>query len=97
MEDFFHGVSKVILEYWILICIVLGTSGMALMRTAKQNGKADYLEAGMCTTFALSIYFVLEWLGLPSEAGIGIGTYVSYIGTHRFSRWVSKKIGMEDM
>ena len=73
MEDFFHGVSKAILEYWILICIVLGTSGMALMRTAKQNGKADYLEAG-----------------------IGIGTYVSYIGTHRFSRWVSKKIGMED-
>ena len=49
----------------------------------------------MCTTL-LSIYFVLEWLGLPSEAGIGIGTYVSYIGTHRFSRWVSKKIGMED-
>ena len=45
MEDFFHGVSKAILEYWILICIVLGTSGMALMRAAKQNGKADYLEA----------------------------------------------------
>ena len=33
---------------------------------------------------------------IKPEAGIGIGTYVSYIGTHRFSRWVSKKIGMED-
>ncbi len=53
MEDFFHGVGKVILEYWILICIVLGTSGMALMRTAKQNGKADYLEAGITNNFII--------------------------------------------
>ena len=53
MEDFFHGVSKAILEYWILICVVLGTSGMALMRTAKQNGKADYLEAGMTNNFII--------------------------------------------
>ena len=49
MEDFFHWVSKAILEYWILICIVLGTSGMALMRTAKQNGKADYFAINYLT------------------------------------------------
>ena len=53
MEDFFHGVSKVILEYWILICIVLGTSGMALMRTVKQNGKADWIEAYLTNNFII--------------------------------------------
>ncbi len=53
MEDFFQGVSKAILEYWILICTVLGTSGMALMRTAKQNGKADYLEACLTNNFII--------------------------------------------
>lgn len=96
MDDFLSSIWKGIVEYWILICIVFTTTGTALLRTAKKNGKADYLEAGMCTAFALSIYFILDWLGIPSEAGIGIGTYISYIGTHRFSRMISEKFDLDD-
>lgn len=95
MEDFFNSLGKTVLEYWILICIVIATTGMAIMRTAKEKGKADYLEAGMCALFATSIWFVLDWLGLPAGAGVGIGTFIGYIGTHKFIRWVSKKVGLE--
>ena len=95
MEDFLSNVWKGVVEYWILICVIAATASMALLRTAKQNGKLDYVEATICTIFALSIYFVLEWLGFPQEAGIGIGTFIGHIGSVRFSKWVIKKIGFD--
>ena len=95
MEDFLSSVWKAIIEYWILICVIAATASMALLRTAQQNGKLDYVEAGICTIFALSIYFVLNWLGFPQEAGIGIGTFIGHIGSVRFSKWVAKKIGFD--
>ena len=95
MEDFFGNVWKAIVEYWMLIWIIVATSATAMLRTAKEHGKADYIEASLCSLFSTSIWFMLDWLGLPAEVGIGIGVFIAYIGTLRFSNWVRSKLGIE--
>lgn len=95
MEDFLGNVWKTIVEYWMLIWIIVATSATAMLRTAKEHGKADYIEASLCSLFSTSIWFMLDWLGLPAEVGIGIGVFIAYIGTLRFSNWVRSKLGIE--
>lgn len=46
---------------------------MALWRTAKVNGKADWLEASMCAGFTLGVASFLAYLGLPKTLSIDIG------------------------
>ena len=95
MEDFLGNVWKTIVEYWMLIWIIVATSATAMLRTAREHGKADYIEASLCSLFSTSIWFMLDWLGLPAEVGIGIGVFIAYIGTLRFSNWVRGKLGIE--
>ena len=95
MEDFLGNVWKTIVEYWMLIWIIVATSATAMLRTAKEHGKADYIEASLCSLFSTSIWFMLDWLGLPEGVGIGIGVFIAYIGTLRFSNWVRSKLGIE--
>ena len=78
----------------MLIWIIVATSATAMLRTAREHGKADYIEASLCSLFSTSIWFMLDWLGLPAEVGIGIGVFIAYIGTLRFSNWVRSKLGI---
>ena len=95
MQENLHDFWKVIVEYWLMIVTIITTVLTAMMRTAKENGKIDYLEAGLCTMFSLSLWFMLGYLGLPREVGVGIGVFVGYLGTLRFSNWVRSKLGIE--
>lgn len=95
MQENLHDFWKVIVEHWLMIVTIITTVLTAMMRTAKENGKIDYLEAGLCTMFSLSLWFMLDYLGLPKEVGIGIGVFVGYLGTLRFSNWVRSKLGIE--
>ena len=95
MQENLNDFWKVVVEHWLLIVTIVTTILTAIMRTAKQHGKIDYLEAGLCTMFSLSLWFVLEYLGLPKEAGVGVGVFVAYIGTVRFSAWVRNKFDIK--
>ena len=95
MQENLHDFWKVIVEYWLMIVTIITTVLTAMMRTAKENGKIDYLEAGLCTMFSLSLWFMLGYLGLPKEVGVGIGVFVGYLGTLRFSNWVRSKLGIK--
>ena len=95
MQENLNDFWKVIVEYWLMIVTIIATVLTAMMRTAKENGKIDYLEAGLCTMFSLSLWFMLDYLGIPKEVGIGIGVFVGYLGTLRFSNWVRSKLGIE--
>ena len=95
MQENLNDFWKVIVEYWLMIVTIIATVLTAMMRTAKENGKIDYLEAGLCAMFSLSLWFMLDYLGLPKEVGIGIGVFVGYLGTLRFSNWVRSKLGIE--
>ena len=95
MQENLNDFWKVIVEYWILIWCVVATSATSLLHTAREHGKADYIEASLCSLFSTSIWFMLDWLGLPAEVGIGIGVFIAYIGTLRFSNWVRSKLGIE--
>ena len=94
MQENLNDFWKVIAEYRVLIWLVVTTSATAMLRTAKEHGKADYIEASLCSLFSTSIWFMLDWLGLPAEVGIGIGVFIAYIGTLRFSNWVRSKLGI---
>ena len=95
MQENLNDFWKIVVEYWMLIWIIVATSATAMLRTAREHGKADYIEASLCSLFSTSIWFMLDWLDLPSEVGIGIGVFIAYIGTLRFSNWVRSKLGIE--
>jgi lambda family phage holin len=61
---------------------------MALFRTAKKRGQADWLEAFMCGFFAVGFWSLTNWLGFPEIVSVGFASAIGYKGTH----FVSKKI-----
>jgi Phage holin family (Lysis protein S). len=69
---------------------------MALWRTAKDNGKADWLESFMCAGLTLGISSALSYFSMPETLAVGIGAFVGYLGTHKVSRIISKKIDTEE-
>lgn len=93
MEDFIHSAWQTLLEYWLVISTVIMAVLMAIFRTAKTNGKVDWLEAGMCGIFAYSIWFVLGYFNFPEGAGVLIGGMIGFKGTTIVSQWISSKLG----
>lgn len=93
MEDFIHSAWQTILEYWLVISTVIMAVLMAIFRTAKTNGKVDWLEAGMCGIFAYGIWFVLGYFDIPEGAGVLIGGVIGYKGTTLVSNWISSRLG----
>ena len=70
MQEHLNDFWQTLLEYWMLIWSIIATTATAMLRTAREHGKADYIEASLCSLFSTSIWFMLDWLGLPSEAAI---------------------------
>ena len=95
MQENLNDALAVVLEYWFLIAALTTTFIMALIRTAKKNGKIDWLESVMCALFTYGIWFVLTWLNLPEGIGVLIGGLIGFRGTTVTSQWLSKKIGIE--
>ena len=95
MQEHLDDFWKLLVDYRMLIWLIIATSATAMLRTARERGKADYIEASLCSLFSTSIWFMLDWLGLPPEVGIDIGVFIAYIGTLRFSNWVRNKLGIE--
>lgn len=96
MQDNIHELWKILIEYWFLPATILTAFLMAVFRTAKANGKVDWLESIMCGLFSYGIYFALTWLNIPAELGVLIGGFLGYSGTHKISNWISKKLGLDD-
>ena len=88
MQENLHDMWQTILNYWFLIAAITTTFIMALIRTAKKNGKIDYLESIMCALFTYGVWFVLTWLNLPEGIGVLIGGLIGYSGTHVTSKWL---------
>ena len=95
MQENIHDVWQAILDYWFLIAMVTTTFIMAIIRTAKNSGKIDYLESIMCSLLTYGVWFVLTWLNLPEGIGVLIGGLIGYSGTHVTSRWLYKKLGID--
>lgn len=94
MEDFLHNTWQTAQEYWVVISMVVMTVLMAVFRTAKTNGKVDWLEAGMCGIFAYGIWFLLSFFNFPEGAGVLVGGMIGFKGTHFVSSWLSNKLGL---
>lgn len=95
MQENLHDMWQTILNYWFLIAAITTTFIMALIRTAKNNGKIDYLESIMCSLFTYGVWFVLTWLNLPEGIGVLIGGLIGYSGTHITSKWLYEKLGID--
>ena len=67
MQEHLDDFWKLLVEYWMLMWLVIATSATAMLRTAREHDKADYIEASLCSLFSTSVWFMLDWLGLPSE------------------------------
>lgn len=96
MEDFLQGCWKVILDYWFLVLTLIMTILMAALRTAKQYGKVDWIEAVICGIFALSVWLILGWFNIPESAGVLIGGMIGFKGSHAVSDWLSEKFGVDE-
>ena len=95
MQEHLHDFWQAVLEYWFVIAMILTTTLMAIFRTAKKHGRVDWIESAMCALFAYGIWFVLTWLNLPEGAGVLIGGFIGYFGTHKTSQWLSKRLGID--
>lgn len=95
MQENLHDMWQAILNYWFLIAAITTTFIMALIRTAKKNGKIDYLESIMCALFTYGIWFILTWLNLPESVGVLIGGLIGFKGTTITSKWIGKKLGID--
>lgn len=95
MQENLHDMWQAILNYWFLIAAITTTFIMALIRTAKKNGKIDYLESIMCALFTYGIWFILTWLNLPESMGVLIGGLIGFKGTTITSKWIGKKLGID--
>ena len=95
MQEHFDDFWKLLVEYWFLIAAITTTFIMAIVRTAKNNGKIDYLESIMCSLLTYGVWFVLTWLNLPEGIGVLIGGLIGYSGTHITSKWLYKKLGID--
>lgn len=95
MQENLHDFWQAVLNYWFLIAAITTTFIMALIRTAKKNGKVDYLESIMCSLFTYGVWFVLTWLNLPEGIGVLIGGLIGYSGTHITSKWLYEKLGID--
>ena len=95
MQENIHDFWQAILNYWFLIAAITTTFVMAIIRTAKKNGKIDYLESIMCALFTYGVWFVLTWLNLPEGIGVLIGGLIGYSGTHITSKWLYEKLGID--
>ena len=95
MQEYFDDFWKLLVEYWFLIAAITTTFIMAIIRTAKNNGKIDYLESIMCSLLTYGVWFVLTWFNLPEGIGVLIGGLIGYSGTHITSKWLYKKLGID--
>lgn len=95
MQDTLQEIGLKVLEYWFLIAAITTAFIMAVIRTAKTNGKIDWLESVMCSIFVYGIWVILSWLNLPEGLGVLIGGLVGYSGTHVTSKWLYKKLGID--
>jgi len=88
MDDLPKQVAETISPFYIAIASFVMAFLMALFRTAKKRGQADWLEAFMCGFFAVGFWSLTTWLGFPEIISVGFASVVGYKGTH----FVSKKI-----
>lgn len=69
---------------------------MALMRTKKNSGKADFLEGGMCGLFAVGVWSFLDWFNIPQLVAVGVSSAIGYMGTSFVSRIIEKKVDLDN-
>ena len=95
MQENLNDFWKVIVEYWFLPATVLTAFLMAVFRTAKANGKIDWLESAMCALFTYGVWFALSWFNIPEGVGVLVGGLIGFKGTTVISKWVSDKLGFD--
>lgn len=61
---------------------------MALARTKKNNGKADWLESFMCGLFGIAVWSILQLFDVPEVVAVGFACGIGHFGTN----WVGTKI-----
>ena len=103
MEHFFQSAWAVAVEYWqtivsyfFLVCSVLAAFVMGALRTAKETGKIDWIESGMCGVFAWGVWYLLGLFNLPDGAGVLAGGFIGHIGAVRFSNYIKQKLGIQN-
>lgn len=92
MWDEFLKYTKEIYEaFGIAFASFLMAFTMALIRTKRKHGKADWLEAGMCGLFAIGTWSLLMWFNVPEMVAVGAASAIGFKGTHFVSDLIDKK------
>lgn len=95
MYQFYDHFMVFITEYKATMMGFILAFFMALWRTAKTTGKADWLEACMCAGFTVGVASILDYYGMPQSISIGVGSFIGYMGTSKVSEFVTKKLNLD--
>lgn len=84
------------IEHGYTIMGIIAAFLVSFWRTSQEKGNGDWLEAGMCSFFALGLSNALTWLNISSSLSTLIGAFVGYVGVAKISKIISKKTNIED-
>lgn len=69
---------------------------LAVFRTSKKYGKADWLEALICGALTLAAASLLEWMKFPSSLAIAIGGVIGFKGSHWTNAIIDRKLDIDE-
>lgn len=69
---------------------------LAIFRTTRAYGKADWVEALICGFLTLAGASLLEWLKFPSQIAIAVGGVIGFKGSKWANEFIDKKLQLED-
>lgn len=92
MENIDDAIIKFLLNNGLTVSAMIAAFIVACLRTAKQNGKTDWIESLLCSAITLGLSSLLEYFGLNQNASIFIGVFVGYLGTKQISDMVLERL-----
>lgn len=96
IDKLIQYLNQFLVEYGATIMGFVLAFFMAFLRTAKENGKADWLESLMCAGLTLGISSALSYFNMPQALAVAAGAFIGYLGTHKVSRILYKKAKLEE-
>lgn len=69
---------------------------LAVFRTAKKYGKADWVEALICGALTLAAASLLEWMKFPSQLAIAVGGVIGFKGSQWTNSLIDKKLDVKE-
>ncbi|MHA3061999.1 phage holin family protein [Acinetobacter sp. ANC 4636] len=80
----------------MVICAMTLSVVTSAIKSIKQKGKLDWVEALLCGCLTLAVSSTLEYLKLPREISIFLGGFIGFKGSLWVDAFINRKTDSEE-